>query len=57
MNRNKVLFGFVNSKSIESADSEEDIGECSTTKRERSQSSMLYQEALKRELLRSPVTR
>ena len=57
MNRSKIPFGFVRAKPIESTDCEEDMLEPPSPKRERSQSSMPYEEALKRDMLSSPVTR
>ena len=57
MNRKKVMFDFVKGKPIESTDCEEDMSEPQSPRRERSQSSMPYEEILRRELLKSPVTR
>ena len=57
MNRNKVNFGFVVSKPIESTEYDEETTTACPAKRERSQSSMAFKEALKRDLLKSPVTR
>ena len=57
MNRSKVLFGFVKGKPMESTYYDEDMGEPQSPRRERSQSSMPYEEIVRRELLKSPVPR
>ena len=57
MNRSKVFFDKVSSKPIESTECDEETAAACTAKRERFQSSMEYKEALKLDLLKSPVTR
>ena len=57
MNRNKVLFGVVSAKPIETTDCDEDINDPSSPKRGRAQSSAAYSQALNHDLLRAPVTR
>jgi hypothetical protein len=57
MNRSKVHFGKVTAKPIEFTDYDEETSSAAKAKRERSQSSMEYKEALKRDLLKGPVTR
>ena len=58
MNRKKVPFDFITSKPIESTDYfDEDAVESTSSKRERSQSSMPYEEARKKDILKAPVTR
>jgi len=58
MNKQNILFGFVSSKQIDPQDEcSEEALEFFSPKRERSQSSMPYEEAMKKDILKAPVTR